>query len=252
VWCAHNCSGRQNCWVQLQRKWLVFEKMIKQVVIIGAGGLGREALDILEACNQDKTTYEMLGYIVDQKYGSPGTMINGESILGDFHWLEEKYKQVHVICAVGLPYDRFHLVRRAVQIGCKFINLIHPNSILTHRVFLAEGIIIAAGSILTNQIRIGNHVLINMGCTIGHDAIIEDFVTLAPGVHVSGNVSIKEGCSVGTGANIIEKKEIGEWSVVGAGSTIISNIPANTTAVGVPAKVIKTREPGWQLSYDQD
>jgi sugar O-acyltransferase (sialic acid O-acetyltransferase NeuD family) len=226
--------------------------MIKQIAIIGAGGFGRHALDILEACNQDKQAFEMLGFVVDEKYGLAGTLVNDKPVLGDFRWLEQNYNQVYVLCAVGAPHHRLNLIKRAASIGCKFINLIHPNSVLTRRVTMAEGIIIAAGSVMTNHINIGNHVHINMGCTIGHDAVLEDFVTLLPGVHVSGNVLIKEGCSIGTGTNIIEKLNIGEWSVVGAGSTIISNIPANSTAVGVPAKVIKTREPGWQLSYDQD
>jgi acetyltransferase-like isoleucine patch superfamily enzyme len=76
---------------------------------------------------------------------------------------------------------------------------------------------------------------------------LEDFVTMAPGVHVSGNVCLGEGCYVGTGANIIDKKRLGKWSIVGAGSMIISDVPANSTVVGVPAKVIKMREDGWHM-----
>jgi acetyltransferase EpsM len=77
--------------------------------------------------------------------------------------------------------------------------------------------------------------------------VVEDFVTLAPGVHVSGNVNLGEGCYVGTGANIIEKIRLGAWSTVGAGSTIVDDVPPNTTVVGCPGKVIKTREQGWHL-----
>jgi acetyltransferase EpsM len=55
------------------------------------------------------------------------------------------------------------------------------------------------------------------------------------------------GCYVGTGANIIEKKQLGEWSIIGAGSMIVEDVPANSTVVGVPGKVIKTSEEGWHL-----
>jgi len=55
------------------------------------------------------------------------------------------------------------------------------------------------------------------------------------------------GCYVGTGANINGKIHIGEWSIIGAGSTIVKDVPPNTTVVGVPGQVIKTREPGWHL-----
>jgi acetyltransferase-like isoleucine patch superfamily enzyme len=100
---------------------------------------------------------------------------------------------------------------------------------------------------LTNHIGIGAHVHINLACTIAHDAVIADFATLAPGVHVSGNVQIGEGAYIGTGANIVERKQIGAWSIVGAGSTVVSDIPANVTAVGSPARAIKTRADGWHL-----
>jgi len=52
---------------------------------------------------------------------------------------------------------------------------------------------------------------------------------------------------VGTGANIIEKKNIGKWSIIGAGCVVINDVPENTTMVGVPGKVIETREEGWYL-----
>ena len=95
-----------------------------------------------------------------------------------------------------------------------------------------------------NQIRIGNHIHVNLGCTISHDGVLEDFATLAPGVHISGYVTLGEGCYIGVGVNIIDRKTIGAWSVVGAGSVVISDIPPYSTAVGVPAKVIKTGKVG--------
>jgi len=100
---------------------------------------------------------------------------------------------------------------------------------------------------LTNQIVVGDHAHLNLGCTVGHDSILEPFVTLAQGVHVSGHVRIGTGSCVGTGVNIIQNINIGSWSIVGAGSTVIRDVPANTTVVGVPARVIKERCEGWQL-----
>lgn len=219
----------------------------KKVVIIGAGGFAREVLDICDACNQDKQTYEVVGFIVDRQYGSPGVLVNDKPILGDFEWLEKHSGEVLVTCAVGAPQHRYQLIQRAQKLGCHFFNLIHPSAILTRWTTLGEGVIIAAGCILTNQIQIGNHVHLNLGCTIGHDVVMEDFVTLAPGVHISGNVKLSKGCYIGTGANIIEKMHIEEWSIIGAGSTIVKNVLANTTVVGVPGKIIKTSEPGWHL-----
>lgn len=220
---------------------------MKQITIIGAGGFAREVLDIIDCINTETPQYKMLGFIVDAHYGSPGTLINDKPILGGFDWLESHYGEVFVTCGVGAPHHRYYLVERAQAIGCRFLSVIHPTVRMTRWVQLGEGIVITAGCILTNQIRIGNHVHINLDCTIGHDVVIDDFVTLSPGVHVSGNIHIQQGCSIGTGANVIEKLTLGAWSIIGAGSTIVTDIPANTTVVGVPGKVIKTRQEGWQL-----
>jgi len=220
---------------------------LQKVVIIGAGGNAREILDVFDAINRVKPTFDVIGYIVDPQYGTPGTYINNKPILGGFDWLSEHKDDVQAIFSVGASEKRMLLVKRAQEMSVHFCSIVHPNAILTQWVTIGEGTVITAGCILTNQIRIRNHVHINLDCTIAHDVIIEDFVTLAPGVHVSGNVILGEGCYIGTGANIIEKKSIGAWSIIGAGSTVVTNVPKNATAVGVPSKVIKTRQDGWHL-----
>jgi sugar O-acyltransferase (sialic acid O-acetyltransferase NeuD family) len=218
---------------------------MKKIVIIGAGGYGREILDIIDACNIKEKVYEPLGFIVDPQYGKVGTIINGKPILGGFEWLDKHASEVYVTCGVGLSHQRYQLIQRASKMNCQFINLIHPSARMTRWITMGTGVVITAGCILTNNIQIGNHVHVNLACTIGHDTILQDFVTLAPGVHVSGNVILETGCYIGTGANIIQKIHVGEWATIGAGSVIVKNVPPNTTVVGVPGKVIKEREVGW-------
>jgi sugar O-acyltransferase (sialic acid O-acetyltransferase NeuD family) len=217
----------------------------KRIVLLGAGGFAREVLDIFDACKAVGQDYEVLGYIAESEYGKPGTIVNDIPILGDFDWFDKYASEVYAVCAVGAPELRLRLVKRACEHGVRFCSVMHPSAILTRWVTIGEGVVIAAGCILTNQILIGNHVHLNLSCTIGHDVILDDFVTLAPGVHISGKVTLSSGCYVGTGTQIIDNIHIGEWSVVGAGSTIIRDVPANTTVVGAPGKVIKTRESGW-------
>jgi len=221
---------------------------MRKIAIIGAGGFAREVLDIFEEINGRSPTYDVLGFIVDPVYGTPGTLVNDRPILGGFEWLADHRTEVSAVCGVGAPEHRRRLIARARETGVRFANVIHPSVITTRWNFLGEGSIIAAGCILTNRIRIGDHVQVNLDCTIGHDAVLENFVTLAPGVHVSGDVVLEEGCSLGTGSVVIEKKKIGAWSIVGAGSAIVQDVPKNTTVVGIPGKVIKTRPEGWHLS----
>lgn len=220
---------------------------LEKVVIIGTGGFGREVLDVLEAVNQQQPTYDILGFVTEPGYHTPGTFINERPVLGYYDWLEANRAEIKAICGVGAPASRRRLIEKAQNLGVAFFSVIHPRAILTRWVTIGTGSIITAGCILTNNIKIGEHVHLNLDCTVGHDAVLQDFVTVSPGVHVSGNVTLEEGSFIGTGANLIEGKTIGAWSVVGAGSVVVKDIPVNTTAVGIPAAVVKQRSPGWQL-----
>jgi len=218
---------------------------MQKIAILGAGGHAREVLDIFMARNAVSPEYDILGFI-DENPDHWDMVLNGYPVLGGFDWFGAQDKsKLQVICGVGNPVVRHKLVQKAVALGLHFCNIIHPTALLTPFVELGEGVVITAGCILTNRIRAGNHVHVNLGCTISHDCVIEDFCTLAPGVHIAGNVHIKAGYDIGTGAVVIQGITIGEWAIVGAGAVVTKDIPPHTTSVGVPARVIEERVPGW-------
>lgn len=213
-----------------------------QIAIIGASASARLALDMIEDCIDAGQDYEALGFIVDPRYGRPGTIINDRPILGDFEWLARHGSQVRTICAVGDPVIRKRLADRAVECGARFTTICHPSAIRSRRTTVGNGCLIGAGVILSVNSGIADHVQLYTGCRIGHDSVVESYAGLSTGVCVAGNVTVGEGCFVGTGASIIEKRTVGEWSIVGAGAVVIADVPALSVAVGVPAKVIKARK----------
>lgn len=214
-----------------------------QIVLLGAGGHAREALDVYDACNvSGQGPFQVLGFLDDRAV--PGTIVNGKPILGGIEWLEG-HGEVSVICAIGDPAVRREVVRRAEQLGARFHTVVHPTANLTSRVELGPGCIVTAGCILTTHVRIGAHVHVNLASTISHDVVLGDFVTLAPGVHLAGNVTVEAGCDIGIGAVVIPQRRVGAGCVIGAGAVVISDIPPDSVAVGVPAKVVKQRDPAW-------
>lgn len=212
----------------------------QRVVILGAGGMAREVAFIFDECNRVKRDWEVVGFI-DEDPARHGLSLNGRRVLGDFRWFEGVDRtSVKVIAGVGSPRLRKKLVESAAALGLSFCNAVHPNVTKSDSVAIGQGVVIAAGTALTVNIAVGDHVVLNQDVTVGHDATIGTFCNIDPGVHLSGNVTIEEGADLGTGAVVIPGKRIGAWSVIGAGAVVTADIPARVTAVGVPARVIKT------------
>jgi sugar O-acyltransferase (sialic acid O-acetyltransferase NeuD family) len=212
---------------------------MQRVVIIGAGGFGREVLDIFEADNKRLKRWEILGFI-DENPRLHGEILRGYEILGGLEFFSQtENSDVKTVVAVGEPAKRKKIVEKARNHSVEFCNIIHPSLVKSSFVEFGKDVIVTAGCIFTNNIKIGNHVIINLDVTIGHDTVIEDFVTLSPGVHISGLNHISKGVYIGTGAVTIQKTQIGEWSTIGAGAVVVKDIPKRVIAVGVPAKPIK-------------
>ena len=81
-------------------------------------------------------------------------------------------------------------------------------------------------------------MLLNLGCTLGHDSVLEDFCSLMPHANVGGAAYLATGVYLGTNATVIHEVRVGAHTTVGAGAVVVRHLPANCTAVGVPAKAI--------------
>ena len=215
---------------------------MKSVVIVGAGGFGREVLEIFKDQNKISKTWDILGFI-DENQELQGKLVNGYPVLGSLDWLREhRGDNLGCVCAIGTCETRKQVVEKLRETGTNFYNAIHPSVIMSEFVELGKDVIICAGSILTVNIKIGDHVHINLNSTIGHDAIIGDYCTINPIVKINGNNHLGEGVYVGTGATFIQEVSVGDWSTIGAGAVVIEDIPKRVVAVGMPAKVVKQKD----------
>jgi len=218
---------------------------VQDVVIVGAGGFGREVCEWLDDCIERQPTMRLVGFLDDDR-AKHGSICHGVPILGGIEWLAEHARSVAPILGFGSPVAKRRVVARLRALGVTtFPSIIHPTAVMGRFVQIGEGAVICPGVIVTTDIRIGSFVTLNLDLTIGHDSVIGDYVTIAPGVHVSGCVEIGEGCDLGTGAALIPSAKVGSWSVVGAGAVVTGTLPGDCTAVGIPARVIKQRPPGW-------
>lgn len=211
---------------------------MKRIAVFGAGGFGREVALLIEQINFKEAEWEIIGFYDDGV--SKGTEVYGYKVLGGIADLNKVEEELYVVFAVAEPGTKRKLIKGVKNQNIKFPILVHPNVIIGHKdVNIGEGTIIAASNILTVNIQIGKHVILNLQNTVGHDTSIGDYCSFMPSVNISGEVQIAEGVYVGTGAKIINQLQVGTNTVIGAGAVVAKSLPANCTAVGIPAKPIK-------------
>src|SRR5665647_1178010 len=212
---------------------------MEKIAIYGAGGFGREVKMLIDQINNQKPVYNFIGFFDDGE--EKGKLINGFPVLGSVNDLNEwSAGSLNIVYAIGNPVVKKEVVEKIKVSNVKYPVLIHPNVLIgMDEVSIGEGSIICAGTIITVNIKIGKHVILNLSCTVGHDTAIGDYSSFMPSVNNSGEVNIHEAVYVGTGAKIINQLEIGENTIIGAGAVVSKSLPANCTAVGVPAKPIK-------------
>jgi sugar O-acyltransferase (sialic acid O-acetyltransferase NeuD family) len=230
--------------------------MPSSLVIVGAGGFGRETAALVEAVNAraeaagGAPTWELRGF-VDDAPDVIGTAPLGYEVLGDVDWLRVEAERVaaervaaradggarlHAVVAIGAPGVRRRVVARLAEAPLAFATLVHPDVPCHRTVTLGAGCIVTRGATPTVNVRLGRHVIVNLHATIGHEAVLEAFVTLHPGVHVSGAARLGAGVEMGTGAVVLPGVTVGAEATVGAGAVVTRDLPPGCTAVGVPAR----------------
>ncbi|MCW5520387.1 NeuD/PglB/VioB family sugar acetyltransferase [Aureitalea sp. L0-47] len=206
---------------------------MKDIIIIGAGGFGREVKELINDINREESIYRIIGFVDDGV--EKGTIINGSPVLGGVDVLRKGYTNAALALAIGDPGTKKRVVNKLREFD--FPVLKHPNvSLNGANISVGKGCILSNATILTCDIVLGEFVTLNLACTIGHDVTIKNFCSFMPAVNISGQVEIEECVYAGTGVKIINNLSIGENVILGAGAVVTKSIPANTTAVGMPAK----------------
>lgn len=213
---------------------------MKKIAIFGAGGFGREVATMIQQINFVDKKWTFIGFFDDGI--NKETPVGNSKVLGGISEVNKIDHDLSLVFAIGDPKIKRKLVSEINSKKIFYPTLVHPNVFIGDRVSLGEGCIICGGNIITTDITIGNHVILNLSCTVGHDAIIGNFCSFMPSVNISGEDEIGIGVLCGTGVKIINQIRIGDNTIIGAGAVVLSNLPANCTAVGVPARPIKFHE----------
>jgi len=210
-----------------------------KVVIVGAGGFGKEVLWALLEHNKNLKKYDIMGFLDDDK-NKQDQIISGKKVLGNTEWaLKNKIENTKYVIAIGNGKTRKKIINKIKKKDDEFLTVIHPSTIISDSVIIGKGTVVQAGTIITVDVKIGGHCRIDTNCTIAHDSKISDFVDLSPGVHINGNNKIQTGAFVGSATTTKENISIGKWSVIGAGTVLLEDVSDLSMYVGVPGKLKK-------------
>ncbi len=207
------------------------------VVILGAGGHGRVVLDILRAGGK----YNPAAFL-DANESLANCQIAGIPVLGSVNQLPRLPQQkIHfAIVAIGDNRIRRSYARLAEEAGLELINAIHPSATVSATGSLGRNIVIAPGAVVCTDARLADSVILNTSCVVDHECEVGEAAHICPGANLAGRVRVGAGAFVGMGAKIIPCLSIGEDATVGAGAVVLSDVPAGTTVVGVPARALKS------------
>ena len=207
---------------------------MRDLVIVGTGGVGRALRQFVEDCNAVAPRWLLRGF-VDDAEPKPGIDLVAP-MLGPLARLGE-LSETDVLVGVGSPATRMKVVDRLrsfSQLGLPA--LVHPRAYIPGSVPVGEGTIVYPGACIEIDARVGAFVIVNHNATIGHDTVLEDFTTISPGCSVGGNVVIAAGAFLGIGACTVQDIRIGAGAVIGAGAAVTEDVAAASTVVGVPAR----------------
>ncbi|WP_413376919.1 serine O-acetyltransferase [Alkalihalobacillus sp. 1P02AB] len=140
------------------------------------------------------------------------------------------YSGVHAIWmhrfAHWLWKKKFYFIGRLLSQLNRFITgvEIHPGAVIGQRVFIDHGM----GVVIGETCEIGNNVTIYQGVTLGGTGKEKG----------KRHPTVEDGVLIASGAKVLGSFTIGENARIGAGSVVLNEVPANSTVVGIPGKIV--------------
>jgi sugar O-acyltransferase (sialic acid O-acetyltransferase NeuD family) len=210
---------------------------MKDIAIVGHGGLAREIAFLIGEINRATPTWNLLGYIASDA-GSLSRTVGRHVVWGTDESLLKSTKETAVAIAIGQPSRLRSLHERFRQNPkLSFPNLIHPSVTGDwERIAMDSGNIVLNNASFTTDIKLGALNIINPGVTIAHDCVLGSYNLINPGASLSGEVVLADEILVGTGARVLQQLHVCSRAVIGAGAVVTRSIKKPGVYIGIPAR----------------
>ena len=216
--------------------------MADGIVVIGAGGFGRETLDVIAAINaaNGEALWDVIGVIDDTPADIQVGRLRDREIplFGGIDDNRELLDGTHYVIGIGSPATRARIAEKVETWGARPAVLVHPAAVVGTRVRISPGAVVCGGAQISTNVHLGRHAHINPGAIIGHDSVLEDFVSVNPGAIVSGEVAVGARTLIGAGATVLQGLNVGAGATVGASACVTKDVAPSAVVVGVPARMV--------------
>ena len=212
---------------------------MKDIVIFGAGGLGREVACLIKRINTVQPEWNLLGFYDDGV--EVGVRNEYGAVLGNVQDLVARDKEVAVAIAIGSPKTVKMIVEKLTKNkSLQFPNLISPDFSISDpdNYSMGYGNIIQRNCTISCNVHLGNFNILNTGIGLGHDAKVGDYNSFMPAVKISGEVTMGDCNFFGVGSIVLQQLKVGNGIKLGAGSVLMRNAKDDILYLGNPAKKI--------------
>ena len=207
---------------------------MSSLIIFGAGGQGKVVAETA------RLTGEWSDIVFADDLYPQLDNVNDIPVLANFSNARQKRDQFPcAVVAMGNNSQRFQLVQSLQESGFDLPKIIHPAAIISASAKIESASVVCANAVIQSNATVGTASIINTSASVDHDCRIGDAVHLSPGTHLGGDVHIGNFSFLGVGVSVIRGVKIGSNCIIGAGAAVIGDINDDSTAVGVPAKLIK-------------
>ncbi|PWA03892.1 acetyltransferase [Flavobacterium psychrotolerans] len=212
------------------------------MLIIGAKGFAKEVLEVFHQLKKvDKVAFydDVNTDIGDFLYDIFPILKNEAQVLEFF-----KCNGNEFTIGIGNPKLRYELNKKFMALGGQLVSAISPLALMSsYDIKIGNGCNILMNAVFSNSVCIGEGCLIYYNAIITHDCEIGNYVEISPNVTLLGRCRIGSFSQIGANATVLPDIIIGKNVTIGAGSVVTKNIPDNSLAIGIPAKVIRNLEP---------
>ncbi len=206
---------------------------MKDIIILGANGFGREVLQWIKDINAVKPTWNIKGFLDDDLNVLDGYACD-YTVLGTIKdWTPSDNEEF--VFAIAAPHFKEKLAVMLKAKGANFARVVHPTSIIGDFCEIGEGLVVTPRAKISPNVKIGNFVTV-LGCGIGHDAEIGNYTTICGNCGINGHCKVGERVFIATSAIIAPSRKVGDDAYGGMGSMVMTNVKANTKVFGNPAK----------------